>query len=184
MTDKELRRDNVREAIREAMQKGSAEAEIEKKEQALLLAQQILGESSGGMSEEAKEKLYASASRILSEITGGRYVSLKFDDAMRIVLSDSKKEIPVDALSRGTIEQVYLAVRIAIAAVLSDEPMFYSFDEAFAFYDEDRLAAVLAYLGRQPQQSLIFTCTTREEDILKKNDIPYHRIVLHTGGGS
>lgn len=29
-------------------------------------------------------------------------------------------------------------------------PMFYSFDEAFAFYDEDRLAAVLAYLGRQP----------------------------------
>lgn len=111
-------------------------------------------------------------------------MSLKFDDAMRIVLSDSKKEIPVDALSRGTIEQVYLAVRIAIAAVLSDEPMFYSFDEAFAFYDEDRLAAVLAYLGRQPQQSLIFTCTTREEDILKKNDIPYHRIVLHTGGGS
>ena len=99
-------------------------------------------------------------------------------------MSDSKKEIPVDALSRGTIEQVYLAVRIAVAAVLSDEPMFYSFDEAFAFYDEDRLAAVLAYLGRQPQQSLIFTCTTREEDILKKNDIPYHRIVLHTGGGS
>lgn len=68
--------------------------------------------------------------------------------------------------------------------MLSDEPMFYSFDEAFAFYDEDRLAAVLAYLGRQPQQSLIFTCTMREEDILKKNDIPYHRIVLHTGGGS
>lgn len=67
---------------------------------------------------------------------------------MRIVLSDSKKEIPVDALSRGTIEQVYLAVRIAIAAVLSDEPMFYSFDEAFAFYDEDRLAAVLCVSGQ------------------------------------
>lgn len=181
--DKELRLSNVRDAISEAGLKNSGEVQNEKKEQALLLAQQTLQSLCGVMALEEKERLYASASRILFEITGGRYRRLCFDEAMQIVVYEKERKIPVSALSRGTIEQVYLAVRIALGEVISGEPMFFSFDEAFAFYDEERLAAVLEYLGRQPAQSLIFSCTPRELDILQKHHIPYHRIVLHTGGG-
>lgn len=183
LDDKELRRSNARDALEEMMLKSSSEVQAEQREQAFLLAQQTLQKLSGGMSGEAKRELHDAASGIFSEITGGRYEQLVFDDAMRIFVFDGAEKIPVHALSRGTVEQVYLAVRIALGRVLSGEPMFFSFDEAFAFYDEERLASVLGYLGRQPVQSLIFSCTAREQEILEKNNIPYHRIVLKTEGG-
>ena len=183
LDDKELRRSNARDALEEMMLKSSSEVQAEQREQAFLLAQQTLQKLSGGMSGEAKRELHDAASGIFSEITGGRYERLVFDDALRIFVFDGAEKIPVHALSRGTVEQVYLAVRIALGRVLSGEPMFFSFDEAFAFYDAERLASVLGYLGRQPVQSLIFSCTAREQEILEKNNIPYHRIVLKTEGG-
>ena len=135
------------------------------------------------MSQEVRENLYASASQVLSGITGNRYERLRFDDAMQVTVFSGEQEIPVSSLSRGTIEQVYLAVRIAAGEVLGEEPMFFSFDETFAMYDEERLASTLHYINKKSNQVLIFTCTTREIKILEKNRIPYHKIMLGTATG-
>ena len=176
--EKELRLLNVRETMEDAGAKTREELETEQKEKAILLAEQTIQELSGEVSLEIKEELFFAASSILAEITEGRYQKLSFNQEMEITVQGEDGVIPLGSLSMGTIEQVYLAVRIAVGRLLSEERMFFSFDEAFHLYDEKRCMAVLGYLARQPEQSLIFACDGRETDILERMGISYHKITL------
>ena len=47
-------------------------------------------------------------------------------------------------------------------------------DDLFGMYDEDRLAAVLHWLEKEPRQVIISTCSRREIEILKREGIPFH----------
>lgn len=176
--EKELRFSNVREAMEEVMQIGTAEIENSRKEQAVLLAEQTLQRLSGSVSQEVRENLCHSASQVLAEITAGKYTDLHFDDELHITLQKDGREIPLAQLSRGTLEQVYFAVRLAVGEVLQEETLFYSFDETFAMYDENRLKSVLQYISERPDQSLVFTCSRRQMEILDENGISYHKILL------
>ena len=49
---------------------------------------------------------------------------------------------------------------------------------AFVYYDELRVEQTLKWLDKHVGQVVIFTCQKREEEILKKNNIPYHKITL------
>lgn len=53
-------------------------------------------------------------------------------------------------------------------------------DEAFAYYDEERLANILTYLREEfkDNQIIIFTCTDREKKILEKQNIPYRLTIM------
>ena len=53
-------------------------------------------------------------------------------------------------------------------------------DEAFAYYDEERLENILKYLANEykEKQIIIFTCTDREKEILTKLDVNYNLIQL------
>lgn len=53
-------------------------------------------------------------------------------------------------------------------------------DEAFAYYDEERLENILKYLDKEckDNQIIIFTCTNREKQILDKDSINYNLISL------
>ena len=53
-------------------------------------------------------------------------------------------------------------------------------DEAFAYYDEERLENILKYLNEEckDNQIIIFTCTNREKEILAKENIKYNIINL------
>lgn len=53
-------------------------------------------------------------------------------------------------------------------------------DEAFAYYDEERLENILKYLNEEcrDNQIIIFTCTNREKEILEKLNIKYQSIKL------
>lgn len=176
--EKELRLWNVKESIEDAVAKTKEEIETENKEQALLLAEQTITELSGKMQIDIKEELFLAASSILQEITEGKYKKLFFDSNMEITVQDEERTIPLNALSLGTVEQVYLAVRIAVGRLLSEETMFFSFDEAFGMYDEKRRRAVFRYLARQPEQSLIFSCDGKETELLDSMGISYHKIAL------
>ena len=160
------------------MAKTKKEVETEQKEQAILLAQQTINELTTEISADIRRQLFLEASDILQEITEGRYKKLFFDSNMEITMQSQDRTVPLGSLSIGTVDQVYLAVRIAVGRLLSEEPMFFSFDEAFHMYDEKRRIAVLRYLARQPEQSLIFSCDTKEIEALDSMGIAYHRIVL------
>ena len=47
-------------------------------------------------------------------------------------------------------------------------------DEAFAYYDDQRLEAALDFLNKIDNQVILFTCTNREKEILEKNNIDFN----------
>lgn len=67
-----------------------------------------------------------------------------------------------------------------MAKELCNESMPIILDEAFAYYDEERLENILKYLNEEckDNQIIIFTCTDRENNILSKNNINYNLINL------
>ena len=88
----------------------------------------------------------------------------------------------MEQASTGTIDQLYLALRLSMALLLQREnrdllPLL--FDDSFAMYDEKRLVASIGYLKKAyPAQILLFTCHHREEKILKELGIPFEQAEL------
>ena len=120
--------------------------------------------------------------KALSEITGGRYDSLWIDEQLHIYVNAKEGFFPLEQASTGTIDQLYLALRLSMALLLQREnrdllPLL--FDDSFAMYDEKRLAASIGYLKKAyPAQILLFTCHHREEKILKELGIPFEQAEL------
>jgi uncharacterized protein YhaN len=84
----------------------------------------------------------------------------------------------LDRLSAGTIDQVYFALRLAVADLLlgADEvPLL--LDDSFALYDDIRVRAALKQISTR-RQILLFTCHKREKRILEEMGIPYHMVDL------
>lgn len=77
------------------------------------------------------------------------------------------------ALSQGTADQLYLAVRLAVCDLVlpADDPAPLVLDDALVTFDDSRMAAALRYLQAlaQTRQILLFTCQSREGEILTCN---------------
>ena len=111
------------------------------------------------------------ASEYLKRLTQGRYLrvwaplgehALRVDDAEGHVL-------PVEVLSRGTREQLFLSLRLALAASFARRgaPLPLVLDDVLVNFDADRAkaaAAVLRDFAAAGHQLLVFTC---HEHILK-----------------
>ena len=67
-----------------------------------------------------------------------------------------------------------------MAKELCKESMPIILDEAFAYYDEERLKNILEYLNKEYKnnQIIIFTCTERERNILNNLNIEYQNICI------
>ena len=67
------------------------------------------------------------------------------------------------------------------SCVVSKEKLPIILDEAFAYYDDERLENILKYLNEnyKKNQIIIFTCSNREKEILEKENIKYNHINLH-----
>lgn len=78
------------------------------------------------------------------------------------------------------MDQLYLSLRLAMAKELTNESMPIILDEAFAYYDEERLENILNYLHTEfaNHQIIIFTCTNREKEIFDKLNIEYQDILI------
>lgn len=119
-------------------------------------------------------------SAMVYEVTGGIYGDIIMDERMSIKVRHNHSYVPLDRLSAGTIEQVYLAIRLALADLFfNKEKMPIIIDDAFAYYDDERMSAALRCLTKEcDRQILIFTCHHRETELLEKEQIPYHLIDL------
>ena len=114
-------------------------------------------------------RLNQATSDYLAQITEGRYTDLKIDDNMNIYVNTPDRLIPIEQCSRGTMEQIYLCIRLAASGILSPkEPMPLVLDDVFAFYDNGRLAETMKILQRMKNQVILFTCHTRESSWTKK----------------
>lgn len=120
--------------------------------------------------------------KILSHITKERYDSLFIDQNLRIFVNTEKKLLPLEQASTGTIDQLYLSLRLATATLLQKEKKEFLpllFDDSFAMYDESRLSQALSFISKEyPSQILLFTCHKRESEILRSLNIPYKLLTI------
>jgi uncharacterized protein YhaN len=90
-------------------------------------------------------KLNAEAGKMFGKITGGRYTSVRLDENMApSVQVDGRRWTPVDHFSRGTVDAIYLALRMALAKVRDDgRSLPLMLDDPFVHLDQKRLAKTL-----------------------------------------
>ena len=114
-------------------------------------------------------------------VIGEKYKNIIFnEDEGLIVEAENGNYVNANLLSVGTIDQLYLALRLAIANEVAKEELPIILDEAFAYYDEERLENILSYLNDnfKENQIIIFTCSKREKEVLNKMGIEYNYIKL------
>ena len=155
---------------------------LQEKREAILEAKERIRQIAGEIRKSFAFHLNEDCGKALSEITGGRYDSLWIDEQLHIYVNAKEGFFPLEQASTGTIDQLYLALRLSMALLLQREnrdllPLL--FDDSFAMYDEKRLASSIGYLKKAyPAQILLFTCHHREEKILKELGIPFEQAEL------
>lgn len=125
--------------------------------------------------------LNKTASDLIAGVTGGIYSSISVDENLNVFLNTKTKLVPLEQVSSGTMDQVYLALRLAAAALIQEgqEKMPLIFDDSFVLYDDDRLRTALKWLvGAYKDQIILFTCHRREAQLLTASLIPYHLVEI------
>ena len=90
------------------------------------------------------------------------------DEALHMSVNTGERIVSIERLSRGTLEQIYFALRMAAAEMLQEEELPVILDETFAFYDDKRLQSVLKWLSQQERQVIILSCQRREMEFLRR----------------
>ena len=154
---------------------------LRKLEKSMNLAKEFLVRAYEKMKNTVTPKFTENLSKNINEITDGKYTNVMVQDDKGLVVElENGNYVEANRLSVGTIDQLYLSLRLSMTEDLSKEKMPIILDEAFAYYDTQRLENILKYLVNTypDRQIMIFTCTEREKDVLTKLNIPYNLIHL------
>ena len=145
------------------------------------LAKEVLNQNYEKMKSSVTPKFTGNLSNNISKITNGKYDKVMFNETEGLMVElENGDYVPVNRLSIGTIDQLYLSLRLSMTDELSEESVPILLDEAFAFYDDERLKNILLYLNNKfkNRQIIIFTCTNREKNILEDSNIKFNYIEL------
>ncbi len=144
-------------------------------------AKNILEKSFEKMKNSVTPKFTNNLSETISQIFNNKYSKVKFNEENGLIVElENGDYVPADRLSIGTIDQLYLSLRISMIDELSEEKLPLFLDESFAYYDNNRLENALKYITNnlENRQTLIFTCANREKEILDKMGITYNYIEI------
>ncbi|MCX7922773.1 MAG: AAA family ATPase [Clostridia bacterium] len=131
----------------------------------------ILDEAGMEIQRDFAPALNRKMSDIVNKITHKRYSEITVDDGLclKAIAPETGKLVLATDLSGGTIDQLYLALRISASEIISSTeerlPLF--MDEVFAQYDDTRTKETLVFLNElsRGRQVILFTCKEREVDI-------------------
>lgn len=130
----------------------------------------------------------AVASRYMDQLTGGEYKRIwtPLADDILLVENAAGESLTVDVLSRGTREQLFLSVRLALVANFASRgiklPMV--LDDILVNFDAvraQRAAQVLCDFAAGGHQLLIFTCHEHMWQMFKSLDADCRRLPSRTG---
>ena len=145
------------------------------------IAKEVLNENYEKMRNSVTPKFTENLSNNISNITDDKYKKVMFNEEEGLIVElENSDYVSANRLSIGTIDQLYLSLRLSMVNELSDENVPILLDEAFAFYDDERLKNILKYLSIKfsDRQIIIFSCTGREKEILNKNNVEFNFIEL------
>ncbi|HVP97464.1 SMC family ATPase [Methanoregula sp.] len=141
-------------------QAGELKDEIE----LLKLTRTLIAEYVVYIMQVVRSRLEGEVSRIISEITGGRYEQVLLDEDFNLLVRDVDDDYAIDRFSGGEQDDIAVALRIALSRYLAElhhvhESTVLIFDEIFGSQDEERrnnlLTALRTQESRFPQILLI-----------------------------
>lgn len=141
---------------------------------ALELAIQTLKAANAQLQAQFSPQVSELAAAYLGSMTGGRYAGVYFDRELHFSARRPEDVSPreLNFLSQGAKSQVYLAVRLALSALLlpEEEPCPLILDDALLSFDDDRARAALRLLRElaKNRQVILFTCQSREARLLQE----------------
>ncbi len=140
--------------------------------EALGLALTALGDANQSMQARFSPALNKRAGELMGLLTGGKYDGLTLTREFQAAAQETGGVLPrnVLALSQGTADQLYLAVRLAVCDLTlpQKEAPALVLDDALCNFDQGRLELALNHLleRSREQQILLFTCHERESRYL------------------
>ncbi|MBE6915276.1 MAG: hypothetical protein E7471_01405 [Ruminococcaceae bacterium] len=139
----------------------------EREYSALTLALDTLAEVNGELERRFAPVLEKKAAEILKDVTNGRFdtVDLRGTE-LELSVHENPSAPPrsILSLSGGTLDELYLCLRLAICDTIFEKPVPIILDDVFVNYDDTRLARMLARLKEiaKERQVILFTCHKRE----------------------
>ena len=145
------------------------------------IAKEVLKESYDELKNNVGPEFDKKLSYIVGKITNNKYNDVYIDNEHNIKIKTEHGEyVNLERFSTGTIEQVNLALRLTYIDTISKERLPIILDEAFAFYDDERLANIMRFLSEEyiDRQVIIFTCSNREKKIIDEENIPANIVLI------
>ena len=159
-----------------AVEKAAYEELLEKKrvyDMTLELLRDSYEEMKANITPEYNKKV----SKMIEIFSDGKYKNVSITDGIKVELENGQR-IEASKLSVGTIEQIYLALRLSIINELSEESFPIILDEPFAYSDKDRMSDMMQFLAKVDNQVIVLTCTNREKEEATKLNIDYNWIEM------
>ena len=154
---------------------------LQEKEKYFELTKKFLEKAYEKMKNSVTPKFTQNLSEIVAKISNGKYQKVSIHEKEGLVVETKNGEyISANLLSVGTIDQLYLSLRLSMLDEISKEKMPIILDEAFAYFDDERLKNILLFLNEQTKENqvILFTCSIREKEILNQLNIPYEWIEI------
>jgi exonuclease SbcC len=123
----------------------------------------LLEQAITATSRSANAVVSAEVEKILPKLTNDRYRDLRLNDHYDIEVFSSDADAwikPLGQLSLGTVDQIYLAARVALAKSIMGNKFKYLFlDDPFTNFDASRLASTREYISELAKEMQIFLFT-------------------------
>ena len=156
-------------------------SELQEQYDAIAMALSALREANDELQLRFSPALGRRASEILAALTGGRYDRVVFDRALsaRARPAGETGDRELGFLSAGTVDQLYLALRLAICELALPPSMSCPLilDDALVNFDDERMARALSLLAEiaETRQVILFTCHSREARWLEAREAAFSR---------
>ncbi len=136
--------------------------------EALELAQKALAAATTELQRRFAPRISKRAQALFQRLTDGRYPRITLEEDLSLSAAAADEDVLRPSLWRsdGTIDQLYLALRLAVAQELTPEAPLV-LDDALVRFDDKRLSLALEVLREESQskQVLLFTCQNRENKL-------------------
>ena len=141
-------------------------AQLEDTYNALTLAMDTLTTATNELQRRFAPRIASRAQTLFSRLTGGRYDRLQLTQDLSLNAAAEGEDSLRSARRRseGTVDQLYLALRLAVAGELIPEAPLV-LDDALVRFDDTRCAAAMKILQEEAaeKQVILFTCQSREQ---------------------
>ena len=142
-------------------------ARLEETYEALTIALETLSQARSSLQRRFAPRITQRAQEILSALTENRYHSLTMGEDFSLQAGAGQEDVLHDAIWRsdGTVDQLYLSLRLAVAEELTPEAPLV-LDDVLVRFDDARMTQALKILRQmaEKKQVICFTCQNREKN--------------------